>query len=112
MKNEAYRVIHDIADQRRGTLALAFAPERGMEMFMDVYPRFYRDYPQVEVVPRELSVHRQLELLAGDAWIWDLFPGGGVPAGINQVALCREEFLLITPLNHPLAAQAAPRGSR
>ena len=41
MKNEAYRVIHDIADQRRGTLALAFAPERGMEMFMDVYPRFY-----------------------------------------------------------------------
>lgn len=111
MKNEAYRVIHDIADQRRGTLALAFAPERGMEMFMDVYPRFYRDYPQVEVVPRELSVHRQLELLAGDALDLGFIPRREeyLP-GINQVALCREEFLLITPLDHPLAAQAAPPG--
>lgn len=29
LKNEAYRIIHDIADRRRGTLSLAFAPERG-----------------------------------------------------------------------------------
>ena len=111
MKNEAYRVIHDIADQRRGTLSLAFAPERGMEMFMDVYPRFYRDYPQVKVVPQELSVRRQLELLAGDALDLGFIPRReeSLP-GVDQVTLCREEFLLITPSDHPLAARAAPPG--
>ena len=66
LKNEAYRIIHDIADRRRGTLSLAFAPERGMEMFMAVYPRFYQSYPEVTVTPREISVRRQLEMLAGD----------------------------------------------
>ena len=66
LKNEAYRIIHDIAGRRRGTLSLAFAPERGMEMFMAVYPRFYQSYPEVTVTPREISVRRQLEMLAGD----------------------------------------------
>lgn len=75
LKNEAYRIIHDIADRRRGTLSLAFAPERGMEMFMAVYPRFYQSYPEVTVTPREISVRRQLEMLAGTSWIWASSPG-------------------------------------
>ena len=70
LKNEAYRIIHDIADRRRGTLSLAFAPERGMEMFMAVYPRFYQSYPEVTVTPREISVRRQLEMLAGDCLLY------------------------------------------
>ena len=98
LKNEAYRIIHDLAGQRRGTLTLAFAPERGMEMFMDVYPRFYRDYPQVKVVPREMGVRRQLELLGGDGLdLGFISKKDGPLPGIDQVTLCQEEFLLITP---------------
>ena len=88
LKNEAYRIIHDIAGRRRGTLSLAFAPERGMEMFMAVYPRFYQSYPEVTVTPREISVRRQLEMLAGDELDLGFIsrpdlrpsPAGGVPA--------------------------------
>ena len=112
LKNEAYRIIHDIADRRRGTLSLAFAPERGMEMFMAVYPRFYQSYPEVTVTPREISVRRQLEMLAGDELDLGFIsrPEGEVP-GLTCVPLLREEFLLITPRSHPLAARAAPPGA-
>ena len=107
LKNEAYRIIHDIAGRRRGTLSLAFAPERGMEMFMAVYPRFYQSYPEVTVTPREISVRRQLEMLAGDELDLGFIsrPEGEVP-GLTCVPLLREEFLLITPRSHPLAARA------
>lgn len=111
LRNEAYRIIHDIADRRRGTLALAFAPERGMEMFMAVYPQFYQSYPEINVTPREISVKRQLEMLQNDEL--DLgflsvkekeFPG------LSCTVLHREEFVLITPPDHPLAEKAAPAG--
>ena len=112
LKNGAYRIIHDIAGRRRGTLSLAFAPERGMEMFMAVYPRFYQSYPEVTVTPREISVRRQLEMLAGDELDLGFIsrPEGEVP-GLTCVPLLREEFLLITPRSHPLAARAAPPGA-
>lgn len=110
LKNEAYRIIHDIAGRRRGTLSLAFAPERGMEMFMAVYPRFYQSYPEVTVTPREISVRRQLEMLAGDELDLGFIsrPEGEVP-GLTCVPLLREEFLLITPRSHPLAARPRRR---
>ena len=112
LKNEAYRIIHDLAGQRRGTLSLAFAPERGMEMFVDVYPQFYQEYPQIKVVPREVSVRQQLDLLAGDELdLGFISHRGGPLSGIEQIPLLREEFLLITPLDHPLASQAAPAGA-
>ena len=111
LKNEAYRIIHDMAGQRQGTLSLAFAPERGMEMFMDVYPRFYQEYPQIKVTPREVSVRRQVELLGGDGLdLGFLSRKEGPLPGIDQTVLYREEFLLITPRDHPLAARAAPPG--
>ena len=111
LKNEAYRIIHDMADRQRGTLSLAFAPERGMEMFMAVYPMFYQYYPKINVIPREISVRRQLEMLQNDEL--DL---GFVSAraqerpGLTCTTLLKEEFVLITPKDHPLAALAAPPG--
>lgn len=111
LKNEAYRIIHDLGDQRRGTLAVAFAPERGMEMFMEVYPRFYEEYPQVKVIPRELDACRQLELLRHDELDVGFIPKREGPlSGLSQTPLCQEEFLLITPRDHPLSTQAAPGG--
>lgn len=112
LKNEAYRIIHDMADRQRGTLSLAFAPERGMEMFMAVYPLFYQYYPKINVIPREISVRRQLEMLQNDEL--DL---GFVSAqeqerpGLTCTTLLKEEFVLITPKDHPLAALAAPPGA-
>lgn len=111
LRGEAYHRIHDIADPRRGTLALAFAPERGMEMFMEVYPAFYQAYPEVTVTPQELSVRQQMELLQRDELDLGFVAVKNTDiAGLTCTTLLREEFVLITPLNHPLAEQAAPLG--
>lgn len=111
LQNEAYRIIHDLSDRQRGTLSLAFAPERGMEMFMSVYPRFYETFPKINVIPREIGVKRQLQMLQNDEL--DLgfvsFKSQDVP-GLTCKTLLEEEFVLITPRDHPLAALAAPEG--
>lgn len=111
MKNEAYRIIHDMADRQRGTLSLAFAPERGMEMFMSVYPLFYQRYPKINVIPREISVRRQLEMLQNDELDLSFVSAKAQDRpGLISTTLLKEEFVLITPQDHPLAALAAPPG--
>ena len=111
MKNEAYRIIHDMADRQRGTLSLAFAPERGMEMFMSVYPLFYQRYPKINVIPREISVRRQLEMLQNDELDLSFISAKAQDRpGLLSTTLLTEEFVLITPQDHPLAALAAPPG--
>lgn len=111
LKSEAYRIIHDLADRQKGTLALAFAPERGMEMFMGVYPSFYQSFPEINVVPREIGVKRQLEMLQNDEL--DLgfvsMARTEIP-GLVCTPLKTEEFVLIAPMDHPLSDLAAPPG--
>lgn len=46
LKNEAYRIIHDLAGQRRGTLTLAFAPERGWRCSWTCTPAFTGTTPR------------------------------------------------------------------
>jgi DNA-binding transcriptional LysR family regulator len=111
LKNEAYLMIHDISEHQKGTLTLAFAPERGMEMFMDVYPTFYKNFPQVKVIPQEMGVKRQLDMLQRDeidlgfiAMTENELPG------LVCLPLLQEEFVLLTPANHPLAKKAAAPG--
>lgn len=111
LKDEAYHIISDLANKQRGTLTLAFAPERGMEMFADVYPKFYEVYPYITVIPREVGVKRQLEMLQNDELNLGFLPvkEDKLP-GLTCIPVCCEEFVLITPLNHPLAKLAAPPG--
>lgn len=112
LKEEAYRIIQDLTDHRRGELSMAFAPERGMEMFMDIYPAFYAAYPGVTVTPREMRVSLQLERLRRDE-----LDVGFVSMAAEKVLdltlrpIVREDFLLIAPLSSPLAARAAPPGA-
>lgn len=112
MRNEAYRTIRDFAEEQRGSLMVAFAPERGMEMFLEVYPRFYERYPEVNVMPREMGVKQQLEMLQNDQL--DLgfvaMTQKEIP-GLVCTPILSEEFLLITPTGHSLAKLAAPQGA-
>lgn len=111
LKHEAYQKIHDIALQKKGTLSVAFAPERGMEMFMAVYPTFYETYSKVTVIPREIKVKQQIEMLQkGELDIGFVSTAQLQMPNIISQTLMTEEFLLVTPLTHPLAKQAAPNG--
>jgi len=111
LKNEAYNRIRDLADRQKGTLSLAFAPERGMEMFMSVYPQFYQAYPEIVILPREIGVKKQLDMLLNeelDLGFVSLTPEN--ISGLTLKPLLKEEFVLIVPLSHPLARLAAPPG--
>ena len=44
MKEETYKIIHDIVDETVGEIALAYTPERGSMMFSDLYPVFHKRY--------------------------------------------------------------------
>lgn len=112
LKEEAYRIIQDLADRRRGELSMAFAPERGMEMFMDIYPAFYAAYPGVTVTPREMGVRLQLERLQRDELdVGFVSMAAEKVPGLTIRPIVREDFLLIAPLGSPLAARAAPPGA-
>lgn len=111
LKNEAYNKIRDLANRQKGTLSLAFAPERGMEMFMAVYPEFYQTFPEIVVLPREIRVKKQLEMLLNEEL--DLgfvsLTEEKLPGLVLQ-PFVKEEFVLVVPLSHPLASLAAPPG--
>lgn len=82
-----------------------------MEMFMSVYPQFYQQYPKINVIPREISVRRQLEMLQNDELDLSFVSARDQERpGLLSTTLLKEEFVLITPLDHPLAALAAPPG--
>ena len=112
LKDEAYRIIHDLTSQQLRTFRLAFMPERGMEMFINIYPQFYAEYPQIKVVPQEINVRQQQDLLLeGKLDLGFITHQDKLMPGVEHIPLFREEFLLIAPQNHPLAKRAAPEGA-
>lgn len=63
LKKDTYHRIHDLAKIQQGELSVGFTPGRGIAMFSNVYPKFHRLHPNIQVTPRELSVQKQQELL-------------------------------------------------
>lgn len=63
LKKEAYNKIHDLCEIEKGKLSIGFTPGRGIAMFTHVYPPFHALYPNIEMIPNELSVHDQFPLL-------------------------------------------------
>lgn len=109
LKNEAYNKIRDLVNKQKGMLSLAFAPERGMEMFMAIYPEFYETFPEIVVLPREIRVKKQLEMLLNEELdLGFVFLTEEKLPGLILQPLLKEEFVLVVPLSHPLAKLAAP----
>ncbi|MDO5338390.1 MAG: LysR family transcriptional regulator [Eubacteriales bacterium] len=107
MKKEAYNQIHDLAERKKGTLAVGFTPGRGIEMFSEVYPRFHRTHYKIQVEPRELSVRRQQELIsAGELDIGFVTYGPKFKSRNVSARLGDEELLLAIPRIHPYARLA------
>lgn len=107
LAKEADVVIHDIADKQKGTLLFAFVPERGNEMFMAVYPDFYKKYPGIRTIPREVIGKNQILMLQNDELDFGFILIGeeSIP-GIVCRPIVKEEFVLIVPVSHPLAQLA------
>lgn len=99
MKEDTYRQISDIADLKTGTLSVGFTPNRGSRMFSALYPGFHRSFPQVHLVPLELSVRAQQEQIAYgalDLGFVTVFPEQK-KSGLTYTTLTGEEIFLALP---------------
>lgn len=107
LKNEAYQIINDLANKQCGTLSIGLTPERGIEMFMAVYPLFYEMYPNITVIPREIRVKSQLEMIQSDTLdLGFVTISPAAQAGLKFYPILEEKFVLAIPRNHPYAAHA------
>lgn len=105
MKKDTYYRIHDLAEIQKGQLSVGFTPGRGIIMFSHIYPRFHRMYPDITVIPRELSVQKQQSLLLSgslDLGFVTLTPSQQ-KASLTYINLSEERILAGVPLRHPVA---------
>lgn len=105
LKKDTYYKIHDLAEIQRGQLSVGFTPGRGITMFSHIYPKFHRMHPNISVIPRELSVHKQQSLLLSgslDLGFVTLIPSQQKPS-LTYINLARERILAAVPIRHPVA---------
>ncbi len=111
LKQEAYNRINDIADRKSGTLLIGLMPERGMNMFINIYPEFYREYPDVKIIPREIGVAHQLEMLNNDMLDMGFIATSKVTEPkLQTIPIMEEKLVLAVPKSHALASRANPQG--
>lgn len=111
LKHEAYGILNDMADNKTGHLRVGLTPERGLQMFVAVYPKFYKLYPKLTIEPLEISVKKQVSMIANgylDLGFVTLFERE--KEGYEYVHIKDEELFLAIPRSHPLASRAAAPG--
>lgn len=112
LKKDAYHRIADCAEDARRTLAVGLIPERGVDMFIAVYPDFHRAFPGVRLEPRECAVSDMQRLIGAGQLDLGLATLTDAQKDENVYhPLAEEEILLAVPADHPLAetGSADPR---
>lgn len=111
LRQKAYNIISDMAQTQKGHLSMGFTPGRGIEMFTHIYPAFHQAFPGVIIEPKELSVHRQQQMIArGDLDIGFLTLNTRQRTSDEYIVLGSEEIVMAVPAIHPVSRYAAPAG--
>ena len=111
LKQEAYNKLNDLANNQTGRLRLGLTPERGINMLMNVYPAFYRQYPNITIEPQEINIHQQLSMIAkGYLDLGFVTLREEDKTNDEYVHIYYENILLAVPRSNPLAANGAPPG--
>ena len=63
IKKETYEKIDEIKGNYNSTIRIGLTPERGMLMFLSIYPIFHEIYPNIKIEALELSVEEQHEMI-------------------------------------------------
>ena len=112
LKQEAYNILNDMAGNKRGTLRVGLTPERGIAMFMSIYPAFYAEYPHITIEPLEIGVREQLSRLTkGYLDLGIVTVTEKDRSSFEYIHLMSEDLVLAIPRSHPLAALAAAPGA-
>ncbi len=109
LKNEAYTIISDLTERKAGTLSIGLTPERGIEMFMAVYPQFYSVFPYIKVIPMEIRVRQLKEMILNDSLDIGFITGSDISqSNLKHTLILEEEIVLAIPKSHPHAKLANP----
>lgn len=63
LKNETYKQLQDIVIQKKGTLCIGVPPERGTDLFINIYPKFHKEFPKIKIKVLEINVKQQQHLI-------------------------------------------------
>jgi len=70
IKEEAYRIIGDYANENSGEISIVYTPERGSRMFAEVFLKFREKYPKVRFHTHEArNIKMEQMLLRGEVTI-------------------------------------------
>ncbi|PPK81508.1 DNA-binding transcriptional LysR family regulator [Lacrimispora xylanisolvens] len=111
LKQETYKIIHDISGERRGEISLAYSPEQGSLMFSNVYPIFHAAYPEITFRIAEARVKKMEQLLLQkEVTLACLAYFGNHKNPAIEYNEMEEEFIVLgLPISHPLASLAGER---
>jgi DNA-binding transcriptional LysR family regulator len=100
--------MQEFAGVMRGRLSLGTMRALGPIRLPALLRAFSHRYPGIDIVMREHSTERMLEMLvAGELDVaFVQLPDGGVPAGVMTRVIHSEEFVLVVGADHPLSGQA------
>lgn len=111
LKRVAYNMIHDLSENKAGTLSIGLTPERGINMLMNVYPEFHEKFPSIKIEPTEIGVYKQQSLInTGDLDIGFVTVTPNSKNNDDYDHILYEDIFLAIPRSHPLAKKAAPPG--
>lgn len=105
IKKDAYSRIHDMADIARRHFTIGLIPERGVDMFTTIYPKFHRLYPDVILEPQECNVVTMQRLISkGQIDLGLITLTESQKDDNTYIHMKNEEIFLAIPDSHPLAA--------
>jgi DNA-binding transcriptional LysR family regulator len=111
IKEDAYREIQDVCHATRGEFAFGCSPKRGLAVFSNVFPAFYKAYPNVRIELLEASLNDLFHLvLDGKVDIAIVTPQERDLETVDSELLDEEEIALNIPAHHPLAHLASASG--
>lgn len=111
LKQEAYDILNDMADNKVGRLSVGLTPERGISMLMSIYPKFYQQFPHITIEPQEIGVKTQQSMISkGYLDLGFVTLSEKDKTNDEHVHIYYENILLAVPRSHPLAKHANPPG--
>lgn len=111
MKQQTYRIIHDICEENTGEIALSYTPERGSLMFSQLYPIFHAKYPQISfrIVEARGKKMEQLLLQKEVTLACTAYDLHSPNPDFEYWCTSEELTVLGLPASHPLAYLAGKR---
>ena len=113
IRRDTYNRLQDISSIKKGTLSIGLPPERGVEMFRYLYPRFHNQYPGITICVHEVNVLRQQSMIAdGQLDLGFMTLCQHQKTADEYQVLHKEEILLALPAAHPACRLAVPAENR